>query len=188
MKAIKLLGVSVVAVALSASAAFAKVESNTSVVAPLPKAVTLADNVVVTPSSQAAPAPAPAPAPTPAQTQVQVQPAQPVQAVEPVAVPARTHRTVVTEDRPRNYMGTIALSALMGGLLGALVGGAVYYLDNQDHAYNIAYWAAGGVLLGTGVGIVNVAADESRADRAVGLNHPKDPVPTYRVSLLNARF
>ena len=186
MKAIRLLGVSVVAVALSASAAFAKVDSNTGAVAPLPKAVTLADNVVVTPSSQAAPAPAPAP--TPAQTQVQVQPAQPAQAVEPVAVPARTNRTVVTEDRPRNYMGTIAFSALMGGVLGALVGGAVYYLDNQDHAYNIAYWAAGGVLLGTGVGIINVAADESRAERAVGLNHPKDPVPTYRVSLLNARF
>jgi hypothetical protein len=182
MKAIKLLGVSVVAVALSASAAFAKVDSTTGVVAPLPKAVTLADNVVVTPSGQAAPAPAPAPAPT----QVQVQPAQPVQAVEPV--PARTNRTVVTESQPRNYMGTIAFSALMGGLLGALVGGAVYYLDDQDHAYNIAYWAAGGVLLGTGVGIVNVAADESRAERAVGLHHPKDPVPTYRVSLLNARF
>jgi len=181
MKAIKLLGVSVVAVALSASAAFAKVDSNTGAVAPLPKAVTLADNVVVTPSGQ------PAPAPQPAPTQVQVQPA-PVQAVEPVAVPAPTHRTVVTEDRPRNYMGTIAFSALMGGLLGALVGGAVYYLDNQDHAYNIAYWAAGGVLLGTGVGIVNVAADESRADRAVGLNHPKDPVPTYRVSLLKTTF
>ena len=186
MKAIKLLGVSVVAVALSASAAFAKVGAETSVVTPLPKAVTLADNVVVTPSSQAAPAPAPAP--TPAQTQVQVQPAQPVQAVEPVVVPARTNRTVVTEDRPHNYMGTIAFSALMGGVLGALVGGAVYYLDNQDHAYNIAYWAAGGVLLGTGVGIINVAADESRAERAVGLNHPKDPVPTYRVSLLKTTF
>ena len=184
MKAIKLLGVSVVAVALSASAAFAKVDSTTGAVTPLPKAVTLADNVVVTPSSQAAPAPAP----TPAQTQVQVQPAQPVQAVEPVAVPAPTHRTVVTQDRPRNYMGTIAFSALMGGLLGVLVGGAVYYLDDQDHAYNIAYWAAGGVLLGTGVGIINVAAEESRADRAVGMHHPKDPMPTYRVSLLNARF
>jgi len=186
MKAIRLLGVSVVAVALSASAAFAKVDSNTGAVAPLPKAITLADNVVITPSSQAAPAPAPAP--TPAQTQVQVQPAQPVQAVEPVAAPARTHRTVVTESHPRSYMGTIAFSALMGGLLGALVGGAVYYLDNQDHAYNIAYWAAGGVLLGTGVGVVNVLADESRAERAVGLHHPKDPVPTYRVSLLKTSF
>ena len=112
MKAIKLLGVSVMAVAMSASAAFAKVGAETSVVTPLPKAVTLADNVVVTPSSQAAPAPQPAP------TQVQVQPAQPVQAAEPVAVPAPTHRTVVTEDRPRNYMATIAFSALMGGLRG----------------------------------------------------------------------
>jgi hypothetical protein len=180
MKAIKLLGVSVVAVALSASAAFAKVESGTSAVAPLPKAVTLADNVVVTPSGQTAPAPQPAP------TQVQVQPVQPVQPV--TTVPAPTHRTVVTEDRPRNFMGTIAFSALMGGLLGALVGGAVYYLDDQDHAYNIAYWAAGGVLLGTGVGIINVAADEGHRERAIGMHHHKDPVPTYRVSLLNARF
>ncbi len=184
MKAIKLLGVSVVAVALSASAAFAKVEADTGVVTPLPKAVTLADNVVVTPSRQTAPAPAPAPA-------------RPRSRCSRRSRSRRLNRWPCPRRRtgrssPRtgrsNYMGTIAFSALMGGLLGALVGGAVYYLDNQDHPYNIAYWAAGGVLLGTGVGIVNVAADESRAERAVGLNHPKDPVPTYRVSLLKTTF
>ena len=83
-------------------------------------------------------------------------------------MPAPTNRTVVTEDRPHNYMGTIAFSALMGGVLGALVGGAVYYLDNQDHPYNIAYWAAGGVLVGTGVGIINVGGRREPLRRAVG--------------------
>jgi hypothetical protein len=183
MKAIKLLGVSVVAVALSASAAFAKVDSSTGAVAPLPKASTvLADNVVVTPSGQTAPAPAPAP------TQVQVQPAQPVQPVQPV-VAEPTRRTVVTDTRPpRSYMGTIAVSALLGGVAGALIGGAIYFLDDQENERNIAYWAAGGVLVGTGIGVINVVADESRAERAIGTRLERDPVPTYRLSLLKATF
>ena len=55
MKAIHVLGVSVLAVAMSASAAFAKVTDESkgqtsAAVAPLPKASTLADNVVVAPS------------------------------------------------------------------------------------------------------------------------------------------
>jgi hypothetical protein len=182
MKAINLLGVSVVAVALSASAASAKMDSGSAgAVAPLPKAVTVADNVVVTPSGQTAPAPSPAP------TQVQVQPT-PVQPVQPVVTPAPTHRTVVTESQPRNYVGTIAVSALLGGVAGALIGGAVYFLDDQENARNIGYWAAGGVLVGTGIGIVNVVADESRAERAIGTRYEKDPVPTYRLSLLKATF
>ena len=182
MKAIKLLGVSVAAVALSASAAFAKVEARGGdAVSPLPKAVTLADNVVVTPSTTQ---PTQAPQPV-APTQVQVQPYQPVQ---PVVTPAPTHRTVVTESEPHNYMATIAVSALLGGVAGALIGGAIYYLDDQNHPYNIAYWAAGGVLVGTGVGVINVLADESRAERAVGTRFEKDPVPTYRLSLLKTTF
>jgi hypothetical protein len=184
MKAIKLLGLSVVAVALSASASFAKVadeskaSASPSAVAPLPAERTLADNVVVTPQGTSAPTP--------------VQPVQPVQQVQPIqpvqTVPVAPHRTVVTEDKPRNYMATIAVSALLGGVAGALIGGAVYFLDDQDHPYNIAYWAAGGVLVGTGVGVVNVLADESRAERAVGTRFQKDPVRTYRLSLLKTTF
>src|SRR5262245_32422867 len=146
MKAIKLLGISVAIVAAGSSAAFAKVPNETkagaSAVAPLPKATTVADNVVVTPSTQPAPTPAPP-------TQVQVQPVQPVQPV--YVAPPPPQRTYVTEARPHNYVATIAISALLGGVAGAVIGGAVYYLDNQDHAYNIGYWAAGGVLVGTGV-------------------------------------
>jgi hypothetical protein len=186
MKAIQLFGISAVVVAMSASSAFAKVtdgsnaRASAAAVTPLPRASTVADNVVVAPG-QSAPAAAPQPAPA----QVNVQPAQPVEAV-PAYAP--THKTVVTEDRPHNYMATIALSALMGGVAGALIGGAIYYLDNQDHPTNIAYWAAGGVLVGTGVGLINVIADENRAERAVSTRFEKDPVPTYRLSLLKTTF
>jgi hypothetical protein len=182
MKAINVLGISVVAVALSASAAFAKVESGSQAVQPLPKATTLADNVVVTPSGQAAPAPAPVQAPA----QVNVQPAQPVEAA-PVVAP--TQRTVVTEDRPHNYMATIAVSALMGAVAGALIGGAIYYLDTpREHPERVGYWAAGGVLVGTGIGLINIMVDESRAERAVSMHLPTDPAPTYRVRMFQARF
>jgi hypothetical protein len=166
----------VVAVALSASAAFANVEAGAAAVTPLPKAVTLADNVVVTPAGQ------------PAQPVQPVQQGHVVTPVQTVPVAPVPHRTVVTESRPRNYMATIAVSALMGGVAGTLLGGAIYFLDDQENARNIAYWAAGGILVGTTIGVVNVVADESRAERAVGLHHPKDPAPTYRLSLFRATF
>jgi hypothetical protein len=114
-------------------------------------------------------------------------PAQPV-AVEPSAPPVRKE---VHEDvqAPHNVMGTIAVSALMGGLAGLLVGGAIYYLgDHQEHAARIGYWAAGGVLLGTGVGIVQVVADESRANQAVSSAWSPDPARTYRVALFTKHF
>jgi hypothetical protein len=179
MKTINLLGISVLAVALTSSAAFAKTDAGSRPVSPLPKAGALADNVVVTPNGQSAPAPAP--------TSVNVQPApQPVEAA-PVVAP--TQRTVITEDKPHNYMATIAVSALMGAVAGALIGGAVYYLDTpREHPERIGYRAAGGVIVGTGIGLINVMADESRAERAVSQHLPTDPVPTYRVSLLQTHF
>jgi hypothetical protein len=98
---------------------------------------------------------------------------------------------VVHEDvqAPHNVMTTITVSALMGGIAGLLVGGAIYFLaDNQDHAGRIGIWAAGGVLVGTGVGIVQVAADESRANTAVSQVWSPDPAPTYRLALFRTRF
>ena len=184
MKAINLLGISVVVVALGGSTAFAKVTepskaaAQSGVVTPLPSERTVADNVVVTPQGQTAPAAQP----------VQVQPA-PVE-VQPVQqVPVAPQRTYVTEDRPHNYMATIAVSALMGAVAGALIGGATYFLDTpREHPERVGYWAAGGVLVGTGVGLINIFTDESRADRAAGAQLPRDPVPTYRLSLLQTRF
>ena len=109
MKAIKLLGVSVVAVALSASAAFAKVGvAEHARRAPLPKAITLADNVVVTPTGQAGRL-------RRRRRPGQVQPAQPVQPVDRRRVARRTGRSS-PRIRPHNYMGTISFSALLGGV------------------------------------------------------------------------
>src|SRR5947199_377333 len=117
-------------------------------------------------------------------------PAAPVQpvAAEPAAPPVRKD---VHEDvqAPHYVMGTILVSALCGGLAGLLVGGAIYYLsDDQHHATRIAYWAAGGVLVGTGVGIVQVVADESRASQAVSSIWSPDPAPTYRLALFTKQF
>ena len=88
MKTTKTLGMAFLGAVLISSTAFAKT-TDRGVVTPLPKAITLADNVVVTP--QGTPAPAPAPA-------------QNVN-VEPAAAPARN--TVHTEHEPKPFMSTI---------------------------------------------------------------------------------
>jgi hypothetical protein len=178
MRMIKVLGMTVAMVVAAGATAFAKPEANKSAVTPLPKAATLADNVVVAPG-QAPPATNPPAAP--AQTAV-----QPVEAVPVDNTPRRT--TVVHEEPNHNYMSTIAVSALMGGVAGALVGGAIYYLGDQDHPRNIAYWAAGGVLVGTGVGLVQIMAQESRVDNATAMHLPTDPAPTVRVGLARVTF
>ena len=141
----------------------------------------LADSVVVTPQGSAPQQPA---------TAVQPVAAAPmVQTPAPVVAEPRTRKVVNADVQPNhNYMSTIAVSALMGGVAGGLIGGAIYYLGDRNDAMNIAYWAAGGVLVGTGVGLINIFTDESRADRAAGAQLPRDPVPTYRLSLLQTRF
>ncbi len=149
---------------------------------PLPNAIRLADNVVVVP--QATPQPGPQPSPE----KVNVQPAAP--AAQPTPVVDQPRKVVHTDVAPpRNYMSTIFVNALMGGLAGALVGGAIYYLDDQDRPINIAYWAAGGVLLGTGVGLTQLVVQENRASNATAMNRfSSDPVPTYRLALFRASF
>ena len=138
----------------------------------------LAD-VVVNGSSQAPAAPAPA---APAPVVVQAPAAQ-----SPAPAPVTQRSTVVTHE-DHNYMSTIAVSALMGAVAGALVGGSIYFLaDDRQHANRIGYWAAGGVLVGTGVGLTQVLVQEGRADRAVS-SLPSDPAPTFRVALLQGHF
>ena len=139
------------------------------------------DVEIVNPSTGQAAPPAPVPA--------AVVPVQPVQEQAPVAAP-QTQR-VIHEDvqAPHNVMTTITVSALMGGIAGLLVGGAIYYLaDNQAHAGRIGIWAAGGVLVGAGVGIVQVAADESRANTAVSQAWSPDPARTFRLALFRTHF
>jgi hypothetical protein len=179
MRSFESVVVSVLMVALFSSAAFAKTGGEAAPVVPLPKASLLADSVVVTPQGPSAPAAQPVTPVAPA--------AVPVAAAPVEEAPAR-HTTVVHEDTPHNYMSTIAVSAIMGAVLGALVGGSIYYLGNQQHAARIGYWAAGGVIVGTAVGFTQVMVQESRADAAVASRFPTDPVPTCRLALLNLRF
>jgi len=180
MRSVDWVVVSVLMVAMSSSAAFAKTASDVAPVVPLPKAAMLADSVVVTPQT------APAQPVTPVAPAAPV--AVPVAAAPPVEeVPAR-RTTVVHEDTPHNYMSTIAVSAIMGAVLGVLVGGSIYYLGSRDHAVRIGYWAAGGVLVGTGVGLTQVVVQENRADAAVSSRFSTDPAPTYRLALLNLPF
>jgi uncharacterized protein YcfJ len=91
--------------------------------------------------------------------------------------------------QPHNYMTTIALSALMGAVAGGLVGGAVYFIGDRNDAQNIAYWAAGGVLVGSAVGLVQILTEETRASEATALHKlPTDPAPTLRLALLRTHF
>jgi hypothetical protein len=140
-------------------------------------ALQLADVVVNPNPAPAAPAAAPVAAPA--------APAAPAY----VESPTRRSTTVVENGQHRSYMSTIAVSALMGGVAGALVGGSLFFLaDDQTHARRIAYWAAGGVLVGATVGVVQVSVEESRADRMVATHLPTDPAPTLRLALYSAQF
>jgi len=184
MKRLALGTLMVATMMLGETLAMAKATTDTAS-APAPAARTelrLADSVVVTPQGTSS-QPAPAAQPVAAAPVVQA-PAQPV-----VAEP-RTRKVVNADVQPNhNYMSTIAVSALMGGLAGGLIGGAIYYLGDQDHAANIAYWAAGGVLVGTGVGVLQLAVQENRVSEATALRKlPTDPAPTFRLALFKTHF
>lgn len=136
----------------------------------------LADVVVNTPQQPPAPVPMAVAEPV-------VVPMAPV-AAAPVMAPRRE----VVHHHDDNYMSTIAINAFMGALAGALVGGALYYLeDNQTHARRIVYWAAGGVFVGAGVGVVQIMV-ESRTETVAQSRLPGDPAPTYRLALLRGQF
>jgi hypothetical protein len=114
---------------------------------------------------------------------------QPEPVVVPVVAPVPPPpRREVVHHHDDSYMSTIAVNALMGALAGALVGGALYYLeDNRTHVQRIAYWAAGGVLVGAGVGVVQIMV-ESRTETIAESRLPHDPAPTYRLALLTSSF
>jgi hypothetical protein len=101
----------------------------------------------------------PAPSP-PVVVPVQPAPAQPVETAP--------RKTVVVEDKPQNFMATIAMSTIFGVVTGALLGAAVYYLDEpRRDPHHIYYWGAGGAVVGMGIGLINVAANQDRSERAV---------------------
>jgi hypothetical protein len=106
-----------------------------------------------------------------------------------VARTACANTTVVTESNTGNYVATVAGSALAGGLVGALIGGAVFWMDDEDQDWtDLGYWAAGGVLLGAGAGVVQVVVQESRASKAVSERRLRSPGRGFRVAIAEGRF
>jgi hypothetical protein len=97
--------------------------------------------------------------------------------------------TVVTESNTGNYVATVAGSALAGGLVGVLIGAAVFWIDGDDQDWtDLGYWAAGGVLLGAGAGVVQVVVQESRANEAVSERRWRQPGRGLRLALVQRRF
>ena len=106
------------------------------------------------------------------------------------------HIRQFNEPRARDRLGSLfcqlwnvaKISSQIDGRAIFAESGMIFLADNQDHAGRIGIWAAGGVLVGTGVGIVQVAADESRANTAVSQVWSPDPAPTYRLALFRTHF
>jgi uncharacterized membrane protein len=147
---------------------------------------------VTTERQTVTPGQAPAPQPAPAPTTVQVQPTTQAAPAPAPAAPVRETRTVSEQRDQGSFMGTVAKDTLYGALTGVLVGGAIYFIGGRDTApVNVAYWAAGGALVGAGVGLVEVMVRQSRQEEATAFMDRKAShvigvgfVPT----LLNRRF
>ena len=108
------------------------------------------------------------PAPAAATTVVQAPAAQPAAPAPAPGPTTTTNKSVTTDTHSDNFMGTIAKNTLYGAVAGGLVGGAVYFLARDTFSpMTVAYWGAGGALVGAAVGIVEVSTRESRNERAV---------------------
>jgi hypothetical protein len=132
-----------------------------------------------------------APAAAPATTVVQAPPAVQV-AQQPVAAPTNTtskNVNVTAETHSENFMGTIAKNTFFGAVAGALVGGAIYFIDRDDiRPVTVAYWASGGALVGAAVGIVEVSMREDRNERAVSKALGGKTSVAFVPRLVNVRF
>ncbi len=103
--------------------------------------------------------------PAPANSQLQLYPA-----IDDLLLGATTkHVHVATETSESNYMLTIAANTLGGALVGFLIGGAIYLLQDPDNRrpVNLAWWTGGGALVGVGAGVVQVIVRANRDDEAV---------------------
>lgn len=91
---------------------------------------------------------------------------------------AATSKNVVVSTTPSstNYMMTVAGNTLGGALVGVLIGGALYLLQDSDdrRPVNLAWWTGGGALVGVAAGVIQVAVTSNRDSEAVSR---RDAVP-----------
>jgi F0F1-type ATP synthase assembly protein I len=98
---------------------------------------------------------------------------------------AETHKNVNVDATPSDtsYTLVIAANTLGGALVGLLIGGAIYLVQDPDHrhAVNLAWWTGGGALLGVGAGVVQVIVRANRDSDAVSQRELMLPEGTRRV-------
>lgn len=86
--------------------------------------------------------------------------------------------------------GGIVMSALYGGLAGALVGTGIGLVENGNYGRDIAIGAGAGILVGAAFGAAHALGDSRGVASATdGLGTPdRDPVITARTLGLRGRF
>lgn len=77
--------------------------------------------------------------------------------------------TVTTAPSEHNYMLTIAANMGGGAIVGFLLGGAIYLIQEpgERKGVNLAWWTGGGVIVGAVAGVVQVAVTANRDTKAV---------------------
>ncbi|HEX7625079.1 MAG TPA: hypothetical protein VF400_15985 [Anaeromyxobacteraceae bacterium] len=84
--------------------------------------------------------------------------------------------------------GTILMSALYGGLAGAVIGGGVGLLEGANYGRDIAVGAGAGIIVGAALGAARVFGD-SRAVARDGLNTTERyPIMTASTFGMSGRF
>ncbi len=83
----------------------------------------------------------------------------------------------------------VTRDALIGGVFGALLGTAGYFISGRDwSALVIVYSAAGGIVLGTAVGLVSVLTSDDQ-ELSASLQYLKRDLPrSAQLQFLNFRF
>lgn len=85
--------------------------------------------------------------------------------------------------------GTILMSALYGGLAGAVVGVGIGLLENGNYGRDIAIGAGAGILIGGALGAAHAFGDSRGVAATDGLNTTERyPVLTARTMRLGGRF
>ncbi|TXD35027.1 hypothetical protein FRC96_11620 [Lujinxingia vulgaris] len=101
-------------------------------------------------------------------------------------------KTIITEPESPNYMGVLARNAFLGGVTGGLVGTGVYLLSGREYSpWTIAYFAGGGILVGTAAGAVELIVREERNADALAARRymlERELPKTVRVPLLRIQF
>lgn len=94
-----------------------------------------------------------------------------------------------TTSSGRSYAATLVANSVAGAAVGAIAAGAAFLIDDSNQEWNdVLPWAGLGALAGLGAGALQVAVQESRAERATWDSGRADPAATMRLSFVKRRF